>query len=197
MVRLVRWTAKNFWPLLPALLGLAAIGALAAGCGGLAAHNPWPLRSATHAKGPSNPASPRPETAAAPVERTLRARGLRFGTDGSVGALYAYATSRHERVDPRRARVGDLVFFDLTDDGSHCGNHVGIVTGIAPGGALKFQERREGRDRESFVDPMRPGRRRDEQGRLINSFLRPRRPGDGDDVRHYAGQMLCAVVRVR
>lgn len=196
MRRLVRWISRNFWPLLPALVGLLAIGFLAAGCGAVAMHAPWPLAPRMHGKG-ARPSIERPVTAAAPVEEALHARGLRFGTDGSVGALYAYATSQHERVDPRRARAGDLVFFDTTRDGSRCGTHVGVVAGVAPGGALKFREWRQGTTRDSFADPMRPQRRRDEQGRVINSFLRARTPSDDDGTRYYAGEMLCAVVRVR
>ncbi len=150
-----------------------------------------------HAKGTRRSDAPRPMTAAAPIERALHERGVRFGTDGSVEALYAYAHGRHENLDPRQARVGDLLFFDTTQRGTACGTHVGMVTGIAPGGALKFQEWREGVQRESVVDPMRPTRRRDEQGRVINTFLRARQQGDDSALRYYAGEMLCAVIRVR
>ncbi|MCG5056206.1 MAG: C40 family peptidase [Myxococcales bacterium] len=191
------WISANFWPLLPALLGLAAIGVLAAGCGGWTSQTPWPLRSEGRPKGARAESPRRPDDAAAWVEATLRRRGLKFGTDGSVAALYSYAVARHERIDPRAARAGDLLFFDTSRDGNACGTHVGLVEAIAPGGALKFRERRDGRDLQSFADPMRPRRRRDAQGRVVNSFLRPRQPHDEDTSRYFAGEMVCAVVRVR
>src|SRR4051794_7720279 len=71
---------------------------------------------------------------AAPIERALHARGLRFGTDGSVGALYAYMRDVHKAVTPAKARPGDVVFFDVDAEGLGCGNHVGLVEAVDPDG---------------------------------------------------------------
>lgn len=194
MKRIGGWISSNFWPLLPAFLALLGLASLAAGCA--AAPRPWPLVSAVHTKGHKRPPK-RPITAATLVENSLQRRGLSFGTDGSVQALYSYATMRHESIDPREARPGDIVFFDTSSGEGRCGGHVGLVQGIAPGGALKFRERRNEEDRESVADPMRPSQRRDDNGRVINTFMQPRKPNDREGTRYYAGQMVCAVVRVR
>ncbi|MDX2021087.1 MAG: NlpC/P60 family protein [Deltaproteobacteria bacterium] len=191
----VVWVSSNFWPLLPALVGLVAIATMVLGCGAQTSQTPWPLVPQAQAKGrKANPK--RPLNAASLVESSLRERGLRFGTDGSVKALYSYATQTHDRVSAQEARPGDLVFFDTSPTGNQCGGHVGLVQGFAPGGALKFRERREGEERVSVADPQRPGQRRDEDGRVINTFLRARKPNDPEGTRYYAGQMVCAVVRV-
>jgi len=195
MKRSVVWVSSNFWPLLPAFVGLLAIATLVLGCGAQTTQAPWPLVQEAHAKG--RKATPkRPMNAATLVEASLRDRGLRFGTDGSVKALYSYATQTHERVNAQEARPGDVVFFDTSRAGNQCGGHVGLVQGFAPGGALKFRERRGGEERVSVADPQRPGQRRDEDGRVINTFIRPVKPDDPAGTRYYAGQMVCAVVRV-
>lgn len=201
MKRWSAWVSSNFWPLLPALVGLLAIAMLAVGCSAASAQRPWPVAPDVHAKGRqvgtrALASGRRPVTAATLVERSLRDRGLDFGTDGSVRALYSYAVSQHEAVDPRQARPGDLVFFDSTADATGCGNHVGLVEGIAPGGALKFRERRDNEERASIADPLRPARRRDDAGRVINTFMRARQPNDAVGTRYYAGQMVCSVIRI-
>lgn len=204
MKRWSSWVSSNFWPLLPALVGLLAIAMLAVGCSAASTQRPWPVAAEVHAKGPpvakrnlgSAASLRRPVTAATLVERSLRDRGLDFGTDGSVQALYSYAISQHEAVDPRQARPGDLLFFDSAAEASGCGNHVGLVEGIAPGGAIKFRERRDNEERTSIADPLRPARRRDDAGRVINTFMRARQPNDAVGTRYYAGQMVCSVIRI-
>lgn len=194
MKRSGSWFVSNFWPLLPALVGLVAVAVLVAGCGATTSQTPWPVSAEVHAKGRKG-SSKRPLLAGSLVESSLQHRGFSFGTDGSSEALYSYARSRHEAVDPQEARAGDLVFFDTSADGNHCGGHVGLVEGIAPGGALKFKERREGQERISLADPLRPAQRRDSDGRVINTFLRTRKPSDAAGTRYYAGQMVCSIIR--
>jgi hypothetical protein len=195
MKRPGKWFMSNFWPLLPALVGLVAIAALVVGCGATNKQSPWPVSGEMHAKG--RKASPkRPMMAAGTlVEDDLLHRGFSFGTDGSSEALYSYARARHEAIAPQEARAGDLVFFDTSAGGNRCGSHVGLIEGIAPGGAIKFRERRDGQERKSIADPLRPNQRRDSDGRVINTFLRSRKPNDPDGTRYYAGQMVCSVIR--
>ena len=90
------------------------------------------------------------------VVRTLRQRGLEFGTDGSMGSLFAYARHSLDAVPPERARAGDLVFFDTTSRGKehrNCGDHVGIIEDIRPDGALTFREYRNGARPQSQAHP--------------------------------------------
>jgi hypothetical protein len=134
------------------------------------------------------------EGPAAFVERSLHDRGLRFGTDGSVGALYGYLRDRYETVAPALARPGDVIFFDL--DGTGCASHAGLVESVEPGGRITFRERRDGEVRRSYVCSDSPRTRRDPQGRILNTFLRPRRLEDPPGVHYFSGEMLCAVVRV-
>jgi hypothetical protein len=128
------------------------------------------------------------------VERSLRARGVRFGSDGSPGALFAFVRYSHKVVSPSAAKPGDLVFFRLGDKG--CGDHVGLVEAIDPQGRITFKESRAGEIRRSFVHPGAPSLRRDESGRVLNTFLRPKRRDDPPAARYFAGEMLCAVGRV-
>jgi hypothetical protein len=128
-----------------------------------------------------------------PVEESLLARGLRFGTDGSVAALYAYVRERFAEVAPENACRGDVIFFDL---GSGCGGHAGLVETIEPTGRIGFRERREGDTRHSYVSPRAPYLRRDGQGRIMNTFLRAKRMDDPPETAYFAGEMLCAVFHV-
>ncbi len=130
------------------------------------------------------------------VERNLKSRGLRFGTDGSVGALYAYITTRHRLVPAAQAQVGDVVFFDLDGGGQACANHVGVVEATDLEGRIVFRESRGGTIRQSYIFPKDPVARRDASGAVLNTFLRPKRINDSDDVRYFAGEMLCAVGRI-
>jgi hypothetical protein len=152
-----------------------------------------PTRPGNRARRPS--ATPAADLVAA----SLADRGLRFGTDGSVAALWGYLSSSHTVVSPTDARAGDVLFFET--DARPAGacsapDHAGIVTEAQPDGRLGFIEARHGRVRRSFVDPLRPGLRRDPEGRIRNSFLRPKRPDDPPGLPVFAGEMLCAVARI-
>lgn len=194
MMRFGTWFVNNFCPLLPAMVGLVAVASLVTGCGATTSQMRWPVSGGVHPKGRKTQ-SKRPLLARSLVETSLLHRGFSFGTDGSSEALYSYASARHEAIAPQEARVGDLVFFDTSLGGNHCGGHVGLVEGIAPGGAMKFRERRDGQERSSMADPLRPAQRRDSEGRVINTFLRARKPNDVEGTRYYAGQMVCSVIR--
>jgi hypothetical protein len=139
--------------------------------------------------------SPHSDPAAALVERALHARGLRFGTDGTVGALYGYLRETAYRVPPDCAQAGDVVFFDV-GDGAGCGGHVGLVDAVDPDGRITFREDRAGLFHQSYVHAGQPSSRRDGQGRILNTFLRPKRPEDPPTTRYHAGEMLCAVLRI-
>ncbi|HVU49044.1 MAG TPA: CHAP domain-containing protein [Polyangia bacterium] len=142
---------------------------------------------------------PRGDESAALVERTLHEAGLRFGTDGSVRALWGYMRTSQEVVAPSEARAGDVLFFDTrgTDDAPTCADHAGIVESVDGDGRLGFVEARDGQVRHSFVDPAHPTTRRGEREQILNSFLRPKRVSDPPEARYFAGEMLCGVARVR
>jgi hypothetical protein len=146
-------------------------------------------RHARHARG---------DESALLVERSLHAEGLRFGTDGSVRALWGYMRTAHEVVSPTEARAGDIVFFDThgTEEFLDCADHAGIVESVDGEGRLTFVEARGGEVRHSFVDPRRPTDRRDQSGQILNSFLRPKLVSDPPEARYFAGEMLCGVTRV-
>ncbi len=129
------------------------------------------------------------------VESELKDRGLRFGTDGTVGSLYAYVRGRHGLVAAGQARPGDVVFFDLGGR-ARCGDHAGVVDQVDADGRIAFREARGGVVRLSYAHPGQPYARRSADGRLLNSFLRIRREDDPPGARYLAGQMLCAVGRV-
>ena len=144
----------------------------------------------------SKPESARPHNKRSPAglaEESLHSRGFRFGTDGSVGALLAYAQGEFDRIPPEQARDGDLVFFDT---GTGCGGHVGVAETAEASGRIGFREWRGGSSRHSFATPRAPIYRRDEHGRILNTFLRPKRMDDPEDTRYFAGDMLCAAFRV-
>ena len=136
---------------------------------------------------------------AALVERSLHESGLRFGTDGSVRALWGYMRTSHEVVAAADARPGDVVFFDThgTDDVPDCADHAGIVESVDAEGRLGFVEARDGQVRHSFVDPARPTVRRGEHEEILNSFLRPKLLTDPPEARYFAGEMLCGIGRVK
>lgn len=130
---------------------------------------------------------------ASPAEQSLRSRGIRFGTDGSSPALFAFVRERFAEVPAAQASRGDVVFFDM---GTGCGGHVGLIETVEPGGRIGFRERRDGVTRHSYVSPGSPYVRRDERGRILNTFLRPKRMDDGPDTRYFAGEMACAIFHV-
>jgi len=135
-----------------------------------------------------------PVTAAALVERALHQRGFRFGTDGTVGALHGYLIDNGRAVPPTQARPGDVVFFDLGSGA--CEDHVGLAESVDPDGRITFRESRDGQVRTSYLHAGEPWVRRDDQGRVLNSFLRPKRPDDPPATRYFAGELLCAVLRL-
>ena len=142
---------------------------------------------------------PRGDESAALVERSLHQAGLRFGTDGSVRALWGYMRTSHEVVAADEARPGDVLFFDTrgTEPEPDCADHAGIVESVDGDGRLGFVEARDGQLRHSFVDPVRPTMRRDERGQVLNTFLRLKRVDDPPEARYYAGEMLCGIGRAR
>jgi len=181
---------------------LLAVALVAPGCGNLQAASFLPPTLRASFGGPPPARSKR--TAARPtasvgsveiVERALRERGLRFGTDGTPESLYAYVRISHELVPAAQARPGDIVFFDMGEHG--CGEHLGLIEAVEGEGRITFRESRAGIVRRSFVHPGAPRVRRDADGRVLNTFLRPRRMEDPPEARYFAGEMLCAVGRVR
>src|SRR5205814_7161182 len=91
----------------------------------------------------------RATSAAALVERALRQRGFRFGTDGTVGALHGYLVDNGHPVPPVEARAGDVIFFDLGTGG--CQDHVGLAESVDPDGRITFREARDGQVRTSYL----------------------------------------------
>jgi hypothetical protein len=142
---------------------------------------------------------PRGDESAALVERSLHQAGLRFGTDGSVRALWGYMSTSHEVVAAAEARPGDVLFFDTRGTGPvpECADHAGLVESVDASGRIAFVEARGGEVRHSFVDPARPTTRRGDGAQVINSFLRPKLVSDPPEARYFAGEMLCGVGRVR
>jgi hypothetical protein len=176
---------------LAALTGLA----LAAGCSTASSHSIY-VPSAQIRSSVSSPATrqqPHKRSATTLVEESLHARGVRFGTDGSVPALFAFMHEQFAPVQADQAHGGDVLFFDL---GSGCGMHTGLVETAEPGGRIGFREWRDGSSRHSYVTPRDPFLRRDGRGRIMNTFLRPKRMEDPADTTYFAGEMLCAVFRV-
>jgi hypothetical protein len=136
---------------------------------------------------------PRPAPAVALVERALHDRGFRFGTDGTIGGLHGYLVDNGRAVPPAQIRSGDVVFFDL---GGGCEDHVGVAESVDPDGRIAFREVRDGQTRTSYAHASEPCARRDSQGRVLNTFLRPKRVDDPPATRYFAGEMLCAVLRL-
>jgi hypothetical protein len=132
-------------------------------------------------------------SAAGLVEESLHARGVRFGTDGSVFALFAFVQGEFARIPADQARDGDVIFFDT---GTGCGSHAGVVESAEASGRIGFREWRDGSSRHSFVTPKSPLLRRDEQGRVLNTFLRTKHMEDATETPYFAGEMLCAVFRI-
>jgi hypothetical protein len=128
------------------------------------------------------------------VDRALRADGHRFGGDGTAVSVYDYIKTRHQFVPVSHTRPGDVLFFSI---GGRCPDHAGWVEGVEDSGRIAFRESRYGMNRVSYLYPDAPGERRAPDGRILNSFLRARRPEDPPETRYYAGELLCAVGRVR
>src|ERR1039457_119978 len=170
---------------------------VAAGCSTAASHSIYvpsaQFRSVSSAPTPRKSSQHAKRGAATLVEESLHARGIRFGTDGSVPALLAFMREQFAQVQADQARGGDVLFFDL---GAGCGAHVGLVETAEPGGRIGFREWRDGSSRHSYVTPHDPYLRRDPRGRIMNSFLRPKRMEDPAETTYFAGEMLCAAFRV-
>ena len=133
------------------------------------------------------------------MERALHDAGFRFGTDGSVRALWGYLRTAHRLVGATDARPGDIVLFDTRGvaPAPECADRAGIVESVGTRGRITFVEAQGGRVRRSFVDPAHPSTRRDARGDILNSFLRPIRIDDPPGARYFAGEMLCGVARAR
>jgi len=130
------------------------------------------------------------------VEQALRdEHGLRFGTDGTVGSLYEYVRENHELVPPSHAVRGDVLFFSIAGQG--CADHAGYVEEVEDSGRVVFREARLGGVRRSYLHPEEPSVRRAPDGRILNSFLRARRMEDPPTARYHAGELLCAVGRIK
>jgi hypothetical protein len=157
-----------------ALIGRCAfVAGLAAGCG----------------------SQPLPETGDGQVvQQALQADGHRFSGDGSAAAVFDYIKTQHQFVPVSPVRPGDVLFFSL---GGDCPQHAAWVDAVEDSGRIAFRESRYGMNRLSYLYPDAPGERRAPDGRILNSFLRARRPEDPPGTRYYAGELLCAVGRVR
>jgi hypothetical protein len=170
---------------------------LTGGCSTASSHSIYipsaQIRSSVSSPATRKPQPPHRRSAATLVEESLHARGVRFGTDGSVAALFAFMRDQFPQVQADQARGGDVLFFDL---GAGCGVHVGLVETAESGSRVGFREWRDGSLRHSFVTAKDPFLRRDGRGRIMNTFLRPKRMEDPADTTYFAGEMLCAVFRV-
>jgi len=179
------------------VLCMAAFAGSLVGCSTASSHSLFvptaEVRSAVSSPGRGAASAATKQSAARLVEESLHARGIRFGTDGSVPSLFAFSREHFAQVDAGQVRGGDVLFFDA---GKGCGGHAGVVETAEPGGRIGFREWRDGSSRHSFVTPREPYLRRDDRGRIMNTFLRPKRMDDPDDTAYFAGQMLCAVFRV-
>ena len=191
-------------PLLEALLAiLVVIGLCAAGCatsGTQGRRRPAVLEAAEReARRPPPATEASRDENAAFVERALREAGLRFGTDGSAGALWGYLRTSQRLVEADHARPGDVVFFDTRGlaDALECADQAGIVESVEPDGRITVISAGDGGIRRAFVDPARPTARRGDHGEILNSFLRPKRVDDPPNARYFAGEMLCGVARAR
>jgi hypothetical protein len=176
-------------------LCIAVLAGSLLGCSTVSSHSLFvPTAEVRSASGsPGRKTTVAKHSAARLVEESLHARGIRFGTDGSVQSLFAFSREHFAQVDASQARGGDVLFFDV---GSGCGGHAGVAETAEPGGRIGFREWRDGSSRHSFVSPRAPYLRRDDRGRIMNSFLRPKRMDDPEETAYFAGEMLCAVFRV-
>jgi len=175
-------------------LSLLAALAVSSGCSMATSHSIYIPSAQIRSASADSRKQPRVKrSAASVVEESLHARGIRFGTDGSVPALYAFVRGQFAQVQADKTRGGDVLFFDL---GSGCGRHTGLVETAESGGRIGFREWRDGSSRHSYVTPRDPLMRRDGKGRIMNTFLRPKRMEDPVETTYFAGEMLCAVYRI-
>ena len=178
-------------------LASLAVLTVAAGCSTASSHSLFvpsaQIRSSVSVPARKAQPSHAKRSAASLVEESLHGRGIRFGTDGSVPALFAFLREQFPIVQADQARGGDVLFFDL---GTGCGMHTGLVETAESGGRIGFREWRDGSSKHSYVTPRDPYLRRDGRGRIMNTFLRARRMEDPAETAYFAGEMLCAVFRV-
>jgi len=135
------------------------------------------------------------------VVAALQGAGLRFGTDGTVPALWQYLRSAHPAVSPGAAKPGDVLVFRVapvaTGEQNACDSpdDVAIVSEVDGSGRISFVEARHGRTIFNYLDPTHPRLRRDDGGQIRNSFLRVAHPSDPLAAPLLAGEMLCGVAR--
>ncbi len=181
----------------PRNVSLLLVVALAAGCSTASSQSIHVPATQVRSAGAFRPSDSHPRNTGrgpgSPVEESLHGRGIRFGTDGSAPALFAFVRERFAEVPAEQSSRGDVLFFDL---GSGCGGHAGLVETVEPAGRIGFRERRDGDTRHSYLTPRTPYLRRDGQGRIMNTFLRPKRMEDPRETAYFAGEMLCAVFHV-
>ena len=135
------------------------------------------------------------------VVAALQQAGLRFGTDGTVPALWQYLKASHPEVPAPAARPGDVLVFRVApvdareEDPCATPDDVAIVSEVDPSGRISFVEARHGRTVFNYLDPVHPRTRRDDGGQVRNSFLRVAHPSDPLAAPLLAGEMLCGVAR--
>ena len=135
------------------------------------------------------------------VVAALQQAGLRFGTDGTVPALWQYLKNAHPEIPARAARPGDVLVFRVApvagrdEDPCDSPDDVAIVSEVDGSGRISFVEARHGRTVFNYLDPLHPRTRRDDGGQVRNSFLRVAHPGDPVTAPLLAGEMLCGVAR--
>jgi hypothetical protein len=101
-----------------------------------------------------------------------------------------FVAALRERVEADiLPRPGDLVVFED-------GWLVGVVTSVRADGTVEFVFARDGVVRRGFLNSSRPGRRRDERGRVLNTFVRPFRPDDRRTQRYLAGELVTGYLRL-
>lgn len=191
---------QRAWEIVLALVVVFGLGAV--GCAGSSSSRRAPPavfqgdHHEAHGKRRAEPRAGGDESAAL-IERRLHVLGYRFGTDGSVPALWGYLRAAHRQIPAGEARPGDVLLFDTrgTDPQPRCADHAGLIESVVDG-RITFVEARGGRVRRSLVDPAHPTLRRDVRGRIANSFLRPKAIDDPAGARYFAGDMLCAVIRL-
>lgn len=135
------------------------------------------------------------------VVAALQQAGLRFGTDGTVPALWQYLKSAHPEIPAVAARPGDVLVFRVAplsareENPCDTPDDVAIVSEVDGSGRISFVEARHGRTVFNYLDPQHPRTRRDDGGQVRNSFLRAAHPDDPVAAPLLAGEMLCGVAR--
>ena len=172
----------HVWELVLALVVVFGLCALGCASGASARHVPPSVFKGDRFQAKrSGRAAPRPragaevEASAALVERRLNVLGYRFGTDGTVPALWGYMRAAHHVIPVGEVRPGDVLFFDTRGVGPQptCADHVALAEAVGPDGRITFVEARGGHVRRSVVDPGHPALRRDARGRITEQLPAP------------------------